>query len=93
MVSAYCLKEKKKQEVKNPEYGVNDKNRAFLKGTCASCGSKIQGFISADSAPPEIRAKIAAKKAQSAKKGGSQKRSAKKVSAKKASGKKHSHKK
>lgn len=102
MVSAYCLKEKKKQEVLNPEYGINANNHAFVKGTCKSCGSKIQGFIGADNAPADIRAKLVAKKAASAKKKGSfQKKStgrksgSKKMasSGKRSSKKRQSHKK
>ncbi len=62
MVTARCLSEKKNVEVKNPVYSINKIGRVRVMGTCPSCGKKVQQLVKAADAPPEIKAKLAAKK-------------------------------
>jgi hypothetical protein len=41
MAQMYCVKEKKMQEVANPEQVTMKNGRAALKGVCPSCGTKM----------------------------------------------------
>ena len=41
MAEAYCVKCKKKVEVKNPEQIQMKNGRPALKGTCPSCGTGV----------------------------------------------------
>jgi len=41
MPEAYCVKEKKKVEMKDPEDVVMKNGRKALKGTCPDCGTKM----------------------------------------------------
>ena len=40
-VIAYCVKEKKKHEMKNPKQVTMKNGRKAWKGECESCGSKM----------------------------------------------------
>ncbi len=37
----YCVKEKKKQPMKDVQIVTNAKGRKMAKGTCVSCGTKM----------------------------------------------------
>jgi len=41
----YCVKCRKKQQVKNGAEEVNDKGRRMAKGTCPECGTKVTRFL------------------------------------------------
>ena len=41
MAEAYCVKCKKKVEVKNPQQITMKNGRQALKGTCPSCGTGV----------------------------------------------------
>ncbi|MEM3383032.1 MAG: DUF5679 domain-containing protein [Nitrososphaerales archaeon] len=41
MVQAFCVKCKKKQEIKNPTQVTLKNKRPAIKGTCAVCGTTI----------------------------------------------------
>ncbi len=41
MVEAYCVKCKKKVEIKNPEKVVLKNGRPAVKGVCPYCGTKV----------------------------------------------------
>jgi len=45
LVEAYCLKDRKKVEMKNPREEVMKNKRKALVGTCPICGTKIVKFI------------------------------------------------
>jgi len=41
MVQAYCVKCRKKVEIKNPEKVTLKSGRPAIKGTCPICGTKV----------------------------------------------------
>ena len=41
MVQGYCMKCKKKQEIKNAKAGKMKNGRDCVKGTCTKCGTKM----------------------------------------------------
>jgi hypothetical protein len=41
MTQAYCVKDKKKVEMKNPKQVTMKNGRKALKGTCAICGGGV----------------------------------------------------
>ena len=41
MPEGYCVKEKKKVEIQNPEQVTMKNGRPAIKGTCPDCGTKI----------------------------------------------------
>jgi len=45
MPEAYCVKCKKKMEIKDPVEVTTKNGRPMLKGTCPACGGKINLFI------------------------------------------------
>ena len=45
MVEAYCMRCKKKVEIKDPKEVTTKNNRKALKGTCPKCGTKVMAFI------------------------------------------------
>ncbi|MGQ9514419.1 MAG: DUF5679 domain-containing protein [Thermoproteota archaeon] len=47
MVSGYCLKCRKKVEIKDAKEQVLKNNRKALVGVCPECGTKIIKFIKA----------------------------------------------
>jgi hypothetical protein len=83
MVQGYCLKERKKVDIKDPEYSLNKKGRPVVKGKCASCGTTVYKILAAADAPAELRAKI--------KKGGRSKASRKSKKSKGSRKSKRSH--
>ena len=70
MVKAYCLKEKKHVDVKDPKFVLNARGSPMVRGTCTSCGGKIAGMIKMVDAPKELQ-----DKAKHAKKGSGEKKS------------------
>jgi hypothetical protein len=46
MSEAYCVKCKKKTEMKNPQEVTMKNGRHALKGTCSVCGTTVQSFLS-----------------------------------------------
>ena len=40
-MEAYCVKCKKKTEIKNPQEVTMKNGRAAVSGTCSACGTKI----------------------------------------------------
>jgi hypothetical protein len=46
MAEAYCVKCKKKTEMKNPKEVTMKNGRHAMKGTCAVCGTTVQSFLS-----------------------------------------------
>lgn len=77
MVQGYCLKEKKKVEIKSPSYELNSIGRPVAKGTCPSCGGKVQKILKSTEVPADLRAKAEAFKARKSKKGGASRKSRK----------------
>ena len=45
MAEAYCVKCKTKKEMKDPVEVVTSNGRPMLKGTCPTCGGKLNLFI------------------------------------------------
>ena len=43
-MQAYCVKCKKKRDIKNPEKVTLKNNRTATKGTCSHCGTKVYTF-------------------------------------------------
>ncbi len=41
MTEGYCVKERKKVEMKDPEQVTMKNGRPAIKGTCPDCGTKI----------------------------------------------------
>ncbi|MBN1266298.1 MAG: hypothetical protein JXA25_12450 [Anaerolineales bacterium] len=41
----YCVKCRKKQQIKNGVEQVSDKGRRMAKGTCPECGTKVTRFL------------------------------------------------
>ena len=41
MAEAYCVKDKKKVEVVNPQRDHDEERQAGLQGTCPVCGGKV----------------------------------------------------
>jgi hypothetical protein len=41
MAEAYCVKDKEKVEVQNPEQIIMKNGKPALKGTCPKCGTKV----------------------------------------------------
>lgn len=74
MVKGYCLKEKKKVEIKSPEYEFNTRGTPIVRGKCSSCQGKVYKILGEDDlkdAPADFQKKAKDKKAK--KKGGSNK--------------------
>jgi hypothetical protein len=71
MVQGYCLKEKKKVEIKDPKYEVNKIGRPVVRGKCSSCGGSIYKILKASEVPAHLKESLV-------KKGGSSKPSSKK---------------
>lgn len=46
MAEAYCVKCKKKTEIKDPQEVTMKNGRHAIKGTCAVCGTTVQSFQS-----------------------------------------------
>jgi uncharacterized protein DUF5679 len=46
MTETYCVKCKKKTEIKNPQEVTMKNGRHAIKGTCAVCGTTVQSFQS-----------------------------------------------
>jgi hypothetical protein len=44
-VEGYCMKERKKVTIANPEPASSKDGRAAVRGTCPDCGSKIFRFV------------------------------------------------
>jgi hypothetical protein len=42
---AYCVKEKKKQPMKDVKIVTNSKGRKMAQGICSSCGGKLTLFL------------------------------------------------
>lgn len=68
MVQAYCLRDKVKVEVKDPQYSLNARGAPTVRGTCPKCGGKIFGILSAAEGE-----KHGLKRKSAPKKGGSRK--------------------
>lgn len=45
-ILAYCVKEKTRKPMKNPEYIVLKNGKRALRGVCASCGTTMTRFVS-----------------------------------------------
>ena len=41
----YCVKCRKKQEIKDGKEEVNDKGRRMAKGVCPECGTNVTRFL------------------------------------------------
>ncbi len=72
MVQGYCLKEKKKVDIKEPSFELNKKNRPIVRGKCASCGGVVYKILAKEEVPADLKAKVDAIKA---KKGGKSRKS------------------
>ena len=48
MADAYCLKCKKKCEIKNEEIKTNKKGTRYISGNCKVCNCKVNKFIKKD---------------------------------------------
>lgn len=70
MVQGFCLKEKKKVEIKDPKFELNAKGRPIVRGKCASCNGTVYKILASDEVPADLKAKVA-------KKGGASRRSRK----------------
>ena len=96
MVQAYCLKEKKHVEVKDPVYKRNARDTPVVAGTCSSCGGKVTKILKKEEIPPKLAAEVAEIKRKKSGKDGKgepkKKPSGKRPSGKKPSGKKPSGK-
>ena len=46
MTEAYCVKCKKKTEMKNPQEVTMKNGRNAMKGNCSVCGTSVQVFLS-----------------------------------------------
>ena len=46
MTEAYCVKCKKKTEMKDPKEVTMKNGRHAMKGTCSVCGTTVQSFLS-----------------------------------------------
>ena len=55
MVQGYCLKEKKKVEIKDPSFERNKLGRAVAIGKCPSCGGKIYKILKATETPANLK--------------------------------------
>jgi uncharacterized Zn finger protein (UPF0148 family) len=44
-MEAYCVKERKKREMKDPKRVVLKNGRPAMKGTCPVCGAKLMRFL------------------------------------------------
>jgi hypothetical protein len=44
-VDGYCMKERKKVPIANPEPAVSKDGRSAVRGTCPDCGAKIFRFV------------------------------------------------
>ena len=42
----YCVKCRKKQQIKNGTVGKTSKGKPMAKGTCPECGTKVNRFLS-----------------------------------------------
>jgi hypothetical protein len=71
MVQGYCLKEKKKVDIKNPEYMLNKKGRAVVRGACPSCGGSVYKILKTTEVPAELKAQMS----KLSKKGGASRKS------------------
>ncbi len=49
-VIAYCVKEKMKKPMKDPRLEQMSNGKYAYKGTCSSCGTKMQVFVGAEKA-------------------------------------------
>ncbi len=76
MVQGYCLKEKKKVEIKDPKFELNKKNRPIVRGKCPSCGTTVYKILKSTEVPADLKAKIP-------KKGGASRKSRKSTGSKK----------
>ncbi len=92
MVKGYCLKEKKAVDIVNPKYELNKLGRPIARGECSSCGGKVYKILKATEVPPELKAKIPAKKGGRSKRSKASKKS-KKSKKSRSRKSKHSHKK
>jgi len=45
MVEGYCVRCKKKVEMKNPEEVINKRGGKMAKGTCPNCSTKVNCFL------------------------------------------------
>lgn len=59
MVQGYCLKEKKKAEIKDAVFELNKAGRPVAHGKCSSCGGKIYKILAADEVPAALKEKAA----------------------------------
>ncbi len=55
MVTAYCVKCKKKQEMENPEIVQTARGGYMAKGTCSVCGTKMSAIMSKENAEKAIK--------------------------------------
>ncbi len=46
MAEAYCVKCKKKTDMKDPHEVTMKNGRQAMKGTCSVCGTSVQTFLS-----------------------------------------------
>lgn len=46
-MKGYCLKERKHVDIVNPTYELNKIGRPVARGTCSSCGGKVQKLLNA----------------------------------------------
>jgi hypothetical protein len=48
MAEGYCVKERKKVEIKDPQKTTTKNGRTAIKGTCPDCGTTIFKFVKDD---------------------------------------------
>lgn len=74
MVLGYCLKEKKKVEMKNPKFELNKIGARVAIGVCPSCNTKMYKLLGKDEGPASLVSKRKPSSKKS-KKGGASKKS------------------
>jgi hypothetical protein len=45
----YCVKCRKKRQIKNGKVETTEKGRRMAKGTCPECGTKVTRFLASES--------------------------------------------
>lgn len=78
MVQGYCLREKKKVEIKDAVFELNKAGRPVAHGKCSSCGSVVYKILKAEEVPAALK-----EKAAKFKRGGGSRRSRKSHSSRK----------
>lgn len=62
-VEAYCMKERERREIKDPEFKAKDNGAVSVSGNCKSCGTKVYTICKRDAAGVPANVRAAAEKA------------------------------